>query len=41
VPFKSESRFLTALVTSLPGLVIAAATAFWVWQAGSSSSSGY
>jgi hypothetical protein len=41
VPFKFESRFLTALVHSLPGLVIAAATALWVWQAGSSGSSGY
>lgn len=41
VPFKSESRFPAALVNSLPGLIIALVTAFWVWQAGSSSTSGY
>lgn len=41
VPFNSESRFLNALVNSLPGLAIAAASAFWVWQTGSSSASGY
>ena len=41
VTLKPDSRFLTALLYSLPGLVIALATAFWVWQAGASSSSGY
>ena len=40
VPKISETRFTNALVTSLPGLVIALAVAFWVWQSGSSSS-GY
>jgi len=38
LPFDSENRFLNALVNSLPGLIIAAATAFWFWQA---SGSGY
>ena len=41
VPVKPDSRFLAALLYSLPGLIIASATAFWVWQAGASSSSGY
>jgi len=41
LPFRSESRFLAALVGSLPGLIIAGATAFWVWHAGSSGASGY
>jgi len=41
VSVKPGSRFLAALVYSLPGLVIALAVAFWVWQAGSSNSSGY
>ncbi len=41
VPYRSESRFLTALVGSLPGLILAGATAFWVWFAGSSTASGY
>ena len=41
VPFKSDSRFMSALVYTLPGMVIALGTAFWVWQAGSSGSSGY
>ena len=41
VPVKPGSRFLAALVYALPGLVIALAVAFWVWQAGGSSSSGY
>ncbi len=40
LPLKSGSRFLSALLSSLPGLVIAGAVAFWVWQS-SSSSSGY
>jgi hypothetical protein len=40
VPQKTESRFLRALLTSLPGLVIAIAVAFYVWQSGSSDS-GY
>jgi len=40
VPVKSESRFARALLASLPGLVIALAVAFWVWQSGSSDS-GY
>jgi hypothetical protein len=41
LPYQSESRFMNALVSSLPGLLITGATAFWVWQAGSSSASGY
>jgi len=41
VPYRSESRLLSALVNSLPGLIIAGATALWVWYAGSSSASGY
>ena len=41
VPYRAESRFMTALVNSLPGLLIAGATAAWVWQASSSSASGY
>lgn len=41
VPVKTDSPFLAALLYSLPGLVIALATAFWVWQAGASNSSGY
>jgi len=40
VPLKFESRFARALVASLPGLVIALATAFWVWKS-SGSASGY
>jgi hypothetical protein len=40
VPVKFESRFMRALLASLPGLVIALAVAFWVWQS-SSSDSGY
>ncbi len=40
VPKVSDTRFTNALVSSLPGLCIASATAFWVWQMGSSSS-GY
>lgn len=41
VAYRYESRFLNALVNSLPGLIIASATAFWVWQVSSSSASGY
>ncbi|MCP4388237.1 MAG: hypothetical protein GY802_08075 [Gammaproteobacteria bacterium] len=41
VPVKSDARFLNALLNSLPGLFIALAVSFWVWQAGSSNSSGY
>jgi hypothetical protein len=41
VPLRPESRFLKALVYTLPGLAVALGTAFWVWQAGSSGSSGY
>jgi hypothetical protein len=41
IPVKFESRFLNALLSSLPGLVIALGVAFWVWQASSSNSSGY
>ena len=41
VPYRSESRFIAALANSLPGLLIAGATALWVWQASSSSASGY
>ncbi len=41
VPVKPDARFLSALVNSLPGLIIALAVSYWVWQAGSSSSSGY
>jgi hypothetical protein len=40
VPLKSESRFLRALLASLPGLVIAVAVALWIWQS-SGSDSGY
>ena len=40
VPKKSESRFIDALISSIPGLVIALAVAYWVWQTGSSDS-GY
>jgi len=40
LPLKSESRFLSALLSSLPGLFIAVAVGFWVWQT-SNSSSGY
>lgn len=40
VPQKTESRFLRALLASLPGLVIAVAVAFYIWQTGSSDS-GY
>jgi len=40
IPLKSETRFMRALLASLPGLVIALAVAFWVWQSGSSAS-GY
>ena len=41
VPVKPDARFLSALVNSLPGLIIALAVSYWVWQAGSSNSSGY
>jgi hypothetical protein len=40
VPQKSESRFVNALLASLPGLVIALGVAFYVWQTGNSAS-GY
>jgi hypothetical protein len=40
VPKITDSRFINALVTSLPGLIIALATAFWVWRLGGASS-GY
>lgn len=40
VPQKNESRFLRALLASLPGLVIAIAVAWYVWQS-SGSDSGY
>ena len=40
VSVNSSSRFLRALLTSLPGLVVALAVAFWIWQSGSSDS-GY
>lgn len=40
VPLKFESRFANALAASLPGLVIALATAFWVWKS-SGPASGY
>jgi hypothetical protein len=40
VPQKSESRFLRALLVSLPGLVIALGVAFYIWQTGNSGS-GY
>lgn len=40
VPRVSDVRFNNALVSSLPGFIIALATAFLVWQTGSSSS-GY
>ena len=40
VPKKVESRFLRALLASLPGLAIALGVAFYIWQTGSSGS-GY
>lgn len=40
VPKKFDSRFVNALITSLPGLAIGLAVSFWVWKSGSSSS-GY
>ena len=40
VPKITDSRFINALVTSIPGLVIALATSFWVWRLGGASS-GY
>jgi len=40
VPKITDSRFINALVTSIPGLVIALATFFWVWRLGGASS-GY
>jgi hypothetical protein len=40
VPTNFDSRFLRALLTSLPGLAIAIGVAFWVWQS-SGSDSGY
>ena len=40
VPQKSSSRFVNALLASLPGLVIALGVAYYVWQTGSSGS-GY
>ena len=40
IPGKPDSRFLAALAGSLPGLLIAFAVAYWIWQTGSSSS-GY
>lgn len=40
LPQKSDSRFLSALLSSLPGLVIAVAVGYWIWQTGSSDS-GY
>ena len=40
LPLKPKSRFLSALLSSLPGLAIAVAVGFWVWQSGNSDS-GY
>jgi len=40
VPLKTDSRFVHALLASLPGLVIAVGVAFYIWQTGSSDS-GY
>ncbi len=40
-PTKSGSRFMRALMSSIPGLTISLALAAWVWQASSSGSSGY
>jgi hypothetical protein len=40
MPLKTDSRFVHALLASLPGLVIAVAVAFYIWQTGSSDS-GY
>jgi len=40
VPLKTDSRFIHALLASLPGLVIAVGVAFYIWQTGSSDS-GY
>ena len=40
LPGELESRFLRSVVSTLPGLLIALAVAFWIWQSGSSAS-GY
>jgi len=40
VPKITDSRFINALVTNIPGLIIALATYFWVWRLGGASS-GY
>lgn len=40
VPPKADSRFLRALLASLPGLAIAIGVALWIWQS-SGSDSGY
>ena len=40
VPQKSKSRFVRALLSSLPGLIIALAVAFYIWKIGNSAS-GY
>jgi len=40
MPLKPDSRFLSALLCSLPGLLIAIAVAIWSWQTGSQDS-GY
>lgn len=40
VPLKTESRFLRAMLASLPAIVIAVAVALWIWQS-SGSESGY
>jgi hypothetical protein len=40
LPLKPESRFLSALLSSLPGMLIAVGVGFWIWQS-SSSESGY
>ena len=40
IPGKPDSRFLAALASSLPGLIVALGVAFWIWHSGNSDS-GY
>jgi len=40
LPLKTDSRFLSALLSSLPGLIIAIGVGYWIWQS-SGSDSGY
>ncbi|MCP4469549.1 MAG: hypothetical protein GY815_02495 [Gammaproteobacteria bacterium] len=40
LPLKPDSRFVSALLSSLPGLAIAIAVSYWIWQSGNPDS-GY